>query len=359
MGETGLAPPDMSSMVGKGFSRDGWEGNSNAIHPDIESDTPLKICARLCVLFLLLSALAPAETFFPFRGDQGPLPEFRPQSALWLSEDMLLLGDVHRNNLHIFDTTGRRFRVFDAATNQGPAEFVGMSQLGEDDFLILGSHYHEKNHPRHRDLTSRLHRFYFNLEKEDLRLDDFKKNISPLESLRRTRMWGATPLRQLKFAGLGVDESKDIAWMGLTKPESVQGNLSLLRCSLSQLLSQDKSLEFTEVDTAFRVPIEESSRKEMYLTDLKVLDDGSLLLLLTADDLENNRLATNALYRWVPGGKTTLIKDDLGAEKRATAVAIRSLGGGSYRVALVCDNATKQTDIPSGLLILSEPLKIH
>lgn len=317
---------------------------------------------KFLYLFIVLSALTlsvSAETTAEFRGDEGPFEDFRPHAALWLSDDRLLVAEQHLNNLQIFDLDGRRFRRFEAATNKGPAEWVGMANLGQEDYLILGSHYHEKNHPRYRKLRSRMHRFFFNLDKEDLRLDDFKKNIAPVESLRMTRMWGSSPRRQLQFAGFGVNKAKDIAWFGLAKPQSEKGNLSLLRCSLKKLLAQDEELEFTEVDTGFEIPLEKRCQRPMYLTDLEVLDDGSLLLLLTADDLEGNRFCTSSLWRWKPGGKAILVKDDLAPENRATGMAVRHLGQGRYRVALVCDNVTYKTEIPSRLVILSEALKLN
>jgi hypothetical protein len=306
-----------------------------------------------------LPLLAVAESPVNLRGDEGPLTELEPQAVEWLTDDLLLVTDSHRNNLQIFDTSGRRFRLFDAASNSAPAHFVGLDRITEDEFLILGSHYHEKNHPRYREQRSRLHKFQLDLETETLSLDDFKENISPLESLRMTRMWGSTPLRQLEFCGIALNTRKDIAWFGLTQPKSEKGNLSLLRCSLKGLLEVDEDLEFTEVDTGFKLPIEERCQLPMYLTDLEVLDDGSLLLLLTADDIEGKRFCTNSLYRWVPGGKATLVKKDIAPENRATGLALKSLGKGLYRVALVCDNVTSETKVPPRLVILEQPVKAH
>lgn len=308
-------------------------------------------------MLLSFPSTAWAESFFSFRGDQGPLEDFQPQCAVWLSEDRILVGDIRFNNLQIFDTEGRRFRLFEAATNRAPAQFVGMTQLGEDEFLILGSHYHEKNHPRYRKQRSRLHKFHLDLENEELELDDFKENLSPEQALRKTRMWGSTPLRQLQFAGIGVNKAKNIAWFGLAKPESEEGNLALLRCPLDKLLAQDESLEFTEVDTGFALPLEKRCGRPQYLTDLKVLDDGSLLLLTTADELEGGRLCTNTLYHYRPGTGVTEIKSDLAPENRATGMALRRLGKGRYQVALVCDNVTHETGIPSRLVILNAPLQ--
>jgi hypothetical protein len=300
-----------------------------------------------------------AESLFPFRGDRGLLDNFRPHAAVWLSEDRILVADQRFNNLQIFDTEGRRFRLFDAASNAGPAHFVGMTQLGPNEFLILGSHYHEKNHPRYRDQRSRIHRFYLDLEKEELRLEDLEVNLSPDEPLRKTRMYGSTPLRQLEFAGIGVDEKKDIVWFGLAQPKSEEGNLALLRCSLQDLLTQNEDLEFTEVDTGFALPLETRCQLSQYLTDLKVLDDGSLLFLTTADDLQGKRLCTNTLWRYVPGREVVKVKDELVPENRATGMALKSLGGGEYRLALVCDNVTEETGLPSRLVILNQPLKLH
>ncbi len=276
-----------------------------------------------------------------------------------MTDDLILVSDQRFNNLQTFDLKGRRFRLFDAATNKAPAQFVGMAPLADDEFLILGSHYHEKNHPRYVDQRSRIHKFHFDVDKEELRLEDFKLNLSPQDALRKTRMWGSTPKRQLQFAGIGVDKAKDAVWFGLAKPDSESGSLALLRCSLKQLLSQDEDLEFTEVDTGFKLPLEKRSSRPMYLTDLEVLDDGSLLFLLTADDLEGKRFCTNSLWRWKPGGKAVMVKEDLAAENRATGMAVRHLGGGRYKVALVCDNVTYETGIPARLVVLDTPLKLH
>jgi hypothetical protein len=303
--------------------------------------------------------MALAESPVPLRGDKGPLMDFQPQAVEWLTDDLLLISDSHRNNLQIFDTDGRRFRLFDAATNKAPAHCVGLDRLTEDEFLILGSHYHEKNHPRYRKQRSRLHKFQLDVGTETLSLDDFKENISPLGALRMTRMWGMTPKRQLEFCGIAANRRKDIVWFGLTQPKSEKGNLSLLRCSLKELLAKDEDLEFTEVDTGFEIPVEGRCQLPMYLSDLDVLDDGSLLLLLTADDIEGKRFCTNSLYRWTPGRKATLVKKDLAPENRAMGLAVKSLGSGKYRIALVCDNVAHETEVPPRLVVLDQPLKIH
>ena len=310
-------------------------------------------------IFLTLPLTALAESPYEFRGDQGPLADFQPQAAEWLADDRLLISDSHRNNLQIFDTQGRRFRLFDAATNKAPAHFVGLDRLSEEEFLILGSHYHEKNHPRYRDQRSRLHKFFLDFEKEELILSDFEANLSPKEPLRNTRMWGSTPKRQLQFCGVATDQERNLAWFGLQRPETETGHLSLLSCPLDKLLAVDESLEFTEVDTGFELPLEKRSQRPMYLTDIECLDDGSLLLLLSADDVEGKRLCTNSLYRYVPGGSAVLMKEDLAPQNRATGMAVKSLGNGVYKIALVCDNMTSETGIPSRLVILSEPMRLY
>lgn len=311
------------------------------------------------LMFLGLLLAGGAETLFPLRGDEGNLNDFQPQAAVWLSDDRILVSDSHLNNLQIFDTEGRRFRLFDAANNRSPAHYVGLTRLDEDEFLMLGSHYQDKNHPRYVDQRSQLHKFYLDAKNEDLRLDDLNTNISPKEPLRRTRMWGSSPKRQLEFCGISVSKERDIAWFGLRRPESEKGNLSLLSCSLQGLLEQDPDLQITEVDTGFKLPLEERCQLPTYLTDLAVLDDGSLLLLLTADDVAGRRFCTNSLWRWVPGQSgATLVKKDLAPENRATGLAVKSLGGGDYKVALVCDNLYEETKVPPRLVLLAEPLRI-
>lgn len=303
--------------------------------------------------------MALAESSNPLRGDEGVLTDFEPQAAVWLTPDRVLVSESGLNNLHIFDLEGRRFRKFNAATNKGPAHFTGMAHLGGNEYLVLGSHYHEKNHPRYRDLRSRLHRFRLNVEDEDLILDDLRQNISPLKALRRTRMWGAQPLRQLEFSGISVDKANGLVWFSMVQPLSDKGEITLLRYPLKDLLEGNDDADFTEVNTNLESPIGSRCQKPSYVTDLHALDDGSLLLLLTSDDQDGARLCSNSLWRWMPGRGATQVKADLAPERRATGMAVRSLGSGEYEIALVCDNLTGKTGIPPTLVRFSESLKIH
>ncbi len=291
------------------------------------------------------------------RGERGIIPDYQPNAAVWLSEDRILVADKRFNNMQIFDTEGRRYRLYDAPRISAPVQYVGMARLDEQTFLAVGSHYHDKNHPRYLSQRSQLHKF--RLLDEDLILGDFEENISPVESFRMLRLWGATPLRQMEIAGLGVDVARDKIWFGLRQPASEDGNLSLLTASLKEVLEEKKDLEVREVDTSFRLPLEERCQRQTYLTDLEVLDDGSLLLLLTADDLEAKRFCTNSLWRWRPGRSAERIADDLAPGERATGMAVASLGNGSYRVALVCDNEPQETNnMPAKLVILSSPIQV-
>lgn len=296
-----------------------------------------------------------AEPVIPLRGDMGVLKDFRPNAAAWLSDDRLLLADLRYNNLQIFDLEGRRFRLFEAPSIKAPVQYVGLAKLPNDEFLALGSHYHEQNHPRYRTQRSTLQRIH--LSGEDL--EQPEHNLSPVESLRRTRMWGSSPLRQLEFCGIAVDEERNLAWFGLAKPESEHENLSLLRCPLDQLLAEDPNLEFTEVDTGFKLPPDGPSGQPAYLADIALLDDGSLLLLTTADDIEGHRFCSNTLWHWSPeGGEVVLVRDNLAMQNRAKGMAVRSMGDGSYKIALVCDNDTELTGIPAALVVLDEPINV-
>lgn len=298
---------------------------------------------------------ASADPVIPMRGDQGVLKDFRPNAAVWLSENRLLLTDVRYNNMQIFDLEGRRFRLFEAPSIQAPAQYVGLAKLSDGEFLALGSHYHEKNHPRYRTQRSVLHRLFLEGEELNQPLD----NLSPLEALRRTRMWGASPLRPLEFSGLALDRERNWAWLGLVRPDSKEGALSLLRCPLDGLLAGDPNLEFTEVDTGFQLPPNRLCELPSYLSDLAVLDDGSLLLLITSEDYEGQRFCSNSLWRWDPETReASAVKEDVGLQNRASGMAVMSLGEGRYRVALVCDNDTERTGLPAGLLVLDEPIDV-
>ena len=309
-------------------------------------------------LFGLLLAIVPAsvaaQPVIPLRGDTGVLKDFRPNAAAWLSEDRILMADLRYNNLQVFDTAGRRFRLFEAPSMKAPVQYVGFAKLPNDEYLALGSHYHQENHPRYRDQRSVIHRIHL----VDESLEQPEKNLSPTEALRRTRMWGSAPLRQLEFCGMAADVENNIAWFGLAKPKSEKGTLALLRCPLDKLLAGDPEIEFKEVDTGFTLPEDEPCGLPTYLSDIALLDDGSLLLLLTADDIEGKRFCSNSLWRWSPdgGGGATLVKENLALQNRAMGMAVRSLGDGRYKIALVCDNDTEATGLPAGLMVLEEPI---
>lgn len=313
------------------------------------------------LLFGIFLGLVPAtavlaEPVIPLRGDMGVLKDFRPNAAAWLSDDRLLLADLRYNNLQIFDLEGRRFRLFEAPSIKAPVQYVGLAKLPNDDFLALGSHYHEENHPRYLSQRSTLQRIH--LDGEDLQQPEH--NMSPTESLRRTRLWGNHPIHQLEFCGIAVDEERNLAWFGLAKPNTEeQRNLMLLSCPLDQLLAEDPKLEFTEVDTGFQLPADGPSGQPAYLADISLLDDGSLLLLTTADDIEGHRFCSNTLWHWTPENKEmVMVRDELAMQNRAKGMAVKSMGDGSYKIALVCDNDTELTGIPASLVLLEEPIHV-
>lgn len=313
--------------------------------------------ANIAILFLmLLAAPLSADPVYPLRGDRGVLESYQPNGAVWLSEDRILVADKRFNNFQIFDTQGRRYLLFDAQSLSAPVQYTGLTRLDETTFLAVGSHYHEKNHPRYRKQRSQLHRF--RLIGEDLILSDFSEDYSPVESFRMLRLWGETPLRQMEVAGLGVDEERDLIWFGLSTPLSEQGQLLLLSASLKEVLARKPGLVVNEVNTEFRLPEEERCGRPTYLTDLSVLEDGSLLVLLTSDDLEAKRFCSSSLWRIRPGHAAERLRHDLAPGERATGMALLPLGEGSYRVALVCDNEPETTGIPSKLVILEAPIEI-
>ena len=122
-------------------------------------------------------------------------------------------------------------------------------------------------------------------------------------------------------------------------------------------LAEDPNLEFVEVDTGFTLPKDGPCDLPSYLSDIALLDDGSLLFLLTADDIEGKRFCSNSIWHWSPnGGAATLVRENLAMQNRAMGMAVRSLGDGSYKVALVCDNDTEATGIPAGLVVLQESI---
>lgn len=312
----------------------------------------MKLGTFLVGVFLsVLVGTVAAEPVIPLRGDMGVLKDFRPNAAAWLSENRLLLADLRYNNLQIFDLEGRRFRLFEAPSIKAPVQYVGLASLPNDDFLALGSHYHEQNHPRYLSQRSQLQRIH--LSGEDLQQSEH--NLSPLGALRRTRWWGSTPTKALEFCGLALDSNHNLAWFGLVRPKSDDEALELLSCPLDKLLAEDPDLDFQKVDTGFKLPADGPSGRPTYLSDLATLDDGSLLLLLTADDFEGRRLCSNSLWHWDPKTKkTSMVRDGLAMQNRAMGMAVRSLGRGVYKVALVCDNDTELTGIPASLVVLDD-----
>ncbi len=306
--------------------------------------------------FVLLATPLSADTVSPLRGDRGVLENYQPNGAVWLSEDRILVADKRFNNFQIFDTEGRRYLLFDSPSISAPAQYAGLTRLNDNTFLAVGSHYHERNHPRYRKQRSVLHRF--RLVGEDLILSDFQDDFSPVESFRMLRIWGETPLRQMQMAGVGVDAERDLIWFGLRTPLSEQGELLLLNASLKEILTKKDRLEVTEVNTEFRLPVEERCGRETYLTDIEVLEDGSLLVLLTSDDLGAKRFCSSSIWRVRPGHAAERLLHDIAPGERATGMALRALGTGLYRVALVCDNEPEVTGMPAKLIVLDEPLRV-
>lgn len=309
---------------------------------------------RKLFLVFLLAVLAQAEPPAPvdMRSDEGVMMDFRPTGAVWLGPDRLLVCDKVWNDFHIFDLSGRRYKLLSFPVRARPiAEFNCLTPLDETNYLVAGSHYHEKNRVRYVSARSVVFRMW--LEGEELSRNSAEDDYEPDRALRATGNFGESTKSPLELTGMGVDLKQKRIFFGVSHPLSSRDTILVYEGNLDRFLARDKNLELKEIKTDLKPELNPTTGTPYYLADMAYVQGEGLLLLLTSQGADGKTFGGSQL--WMLRGAfppPKLIMKDIAPGNRAAGLAVRHIKDRQYDIAITFDNDPGLTLVPSRLLVL-------
>lgn len=312
-----------------------------------------KTAGSLITLALCISMVIPAsadETLFDMRGDDGVLMSLRPQGAAFISPDRLLVCDYADQQLHIFDLEGRRFRRIPVSRNLSAPNYTGIAALADQNFLVVGDHYHVNNVVRFVGAHSVIHKY--ELRGERFTDESARDNYDPNTALRRSGLLGEGLTNRMKIDGIAVDEVNGKAYLALSKPVEDDKSVIVFRTDLQNIMQRVRKFDVEYLDMGL-VPETDATTETPYeLTDICHVPNKGLLLLLSAKGADEHTFGSSQLW-YKPDNATSaqlLLKDiapgNFGAGLAATA------DGETYTAVITFDNNPELTSNASRLLVL-------
>lgn len=307
----------------------------------------------LALLALLSSAVLAVETDTPkdLRGDEGVLMDLRPTGAVFTAPDRILVTDSRYNQFHVFDPEGRRYVRLDVPRDLPLPWYNGIAQLDDGSYLMVGSHYHEKNTVRYVTVRSVLHRY--TMEGEKWRGDSAEVNYDPDTALRRTGFLGQTVKTPMEIGGIAVDPKQKRLFFGLTRPLAEDGSVLIYEARLPEVLELKKNLEFKDVKTKLVPPEEPALGQKFFLSDLAYVPGKGLLVLMASQSPDGKTFGSNQIWMLRGGfGPAKLVAKEIAPGNRATGLAVREESKNTYTLGLVFDNNPEDTGIPSRIMLM-------
>lgn len=306
-----------------------------------------------CLFLMLGLALARAQNGpVDLRSDEGVMMDFRPTGVVWLAPDRLMVCDKRWNDFHIFDLTGRRFKLLSFPVRSRPlAWFNCLTPLDENNFLVAGNHYHEKNRVRFVSARSVVFRMW--LEGEELSRNAAEDDYEPDRALRATGNFGESTKTPLELSGMAVDTKQKRIFFGCSQPLSSAGTMLVYEGNLDRFLARDKNFELKELKTDLKPEMDPTTRTPYFLADMAYIPGEGLLLLLGSESPDQRTFGSSQLWMLrgaFPPAKPIL--KDIAPGNRAGGLAVRHIKERSYDIAITFDNDPDNTRVPSRLLVL-------
>lgn len=307
------------------------------------------------LLFLLLTAWAcaqPGVQIFDMRGDEGVLEDFGPRGAVFTPQGQILVCDRRYPVFHLFDLQGRRFRLLNHPQSVPEVNYNGLCSLKENQFLAMGSHWHEKNNTRYVSDRSWLH--LMELSGEQFTPESGKVNLTPDRALRATGYFGESVKQPMEMTGIAADPKHNRIFICGSRNLSPQGDVLVFEGKLDLFLAQSKEFKLDLMKTSLKPEVEPSLGVPFFVSDMQYVPDKGLVLLLTSGTNDNRQFGSSQLWYMRGGfGPAKLLKKELAPGNRATGLAIRPINDkGDYQVVLVCDNNMEDSRIPSRMVVL-------
>ncbi len=294
-------------------------------------------------------------TIYDMRGDDGTLMSFRPSGVAFLSENRLFVCDSADQQMHIFDTEGRRFRRMAIPREVPVPTYSGMARLEGNTFLVTGDHYHAKNAVRFVNAHSVIHKYGVRGELFDE--DSAQENFDPNIALRKTGLLGENLERRMKIDGIAIDQDNDEIFFGLSKPWNDDDDYAVIiyTGSLSDVMNRNRKMTLTEHSYDIHCNrIDPLTEQQYQITDLCHVPGKGLLILMASK--QKNDIVFGSTQIWFkPDGSETaqLIGEDIAPGNFGSGIAAFEKDG-LYKLAIVFDNNPAVSSHPSRLMILDD-----
>ncbi|MBQ7502970.1 hypothetical protein IJT93_09760 [bacterium] len=289
---------------------------------------------------------------FDMRGDDGVLMSFRPSGITFLSPNRILVTDENNQQLHIFDIEGRRFRRVANPRSLSQPRYTGLSNIENNKFFAVGSHYHQNNNVRYVWARSVLH--MYELRGEIFTDSSAEINYDPELAWRNTGHYGEMTENPLRVEGVACDPIDDIIYFGLSKPADENGKITVLTLPLSQVMEKKRKLKFENFDSDLLLGTDPLTEEPFVLTDICCVPERGLLFLLSSKSKDERRAGSSQIWFQANGSQNArLIADQIAPGNFASGLGVLQRGE-AFDIGLVFDNNPELNDTPSRFMILKD-----
>ena len=292
-----------------------------------------------------------AAPIFDMRGDDGVLKDFRPSALSFISRNRILVCDENSQQMHIFDTEGRRFRRLEVPRTFPQPRYTGLCNLEDGKFFVVGSHHHVNNNVRYLWARGVLH--YYELRGERF-TDNSAANNDPEMAWRNTGYFGENAQQRLKVEGIACNPIDDALYFALSQPVNKDESVIIYKASLNQIIERKKKINFEVLKTNLKPGLDSSLNEPFVLTDIYYVQDKGLLFLLSSKTPDERFSGTSQVWYQPDGSEEArLVADNIAPGNFASGLAAYKVGD-NYNIGIVFDNNPAQNDTPSRFLLLED-----
>lgn len=293
-----------------------------------------------------------AAPIFDMRGDDGVLKDFRPSALSFISRNRILVCDENSQQMHIFDTEGRRFRRLGVPRTFPQPRYTGLCNLEDGKFFVVGSHHHVNNNVRFLWARSVLH--YYELRSERFTDNSTTTNYDPELAWRNTGYFGENAQQRLKVEGIACNPIDDYLYFALSQPLNKDESVIVYRTSLNQIIERKKKIKFEILKTNLKPGLDASLNEPFVLTDIYYVQDKGLLFLLSSKTPDERFSGTSQIwYQPDDSEEARLVADNIAPGNFGSGLAAYKVGD-NYNIGIVFDNNPGQNDTPSRFLLLED-----
>ncbi len=293
-----------------------------------------------------------AAPIFDMRGDDGILRDFRPSALSFISRNRILVCDENSQQMHIFDTEGRRFRRLEVPRTFPQPRYTGLCNLEDGKFFVIGSHHHVNNNVRYLWARGVLH--YYELRGERFTDNSAANNYDPEMAWRNTGYFGENAQQRLKVEGIACNPIDDALYFALSQPVNKDESVIIYKASLNQIIERKKKISFEVLKTNLKPGLDNTLNEPFILTDIYYVQDKGLLFLLSSKTPDERFSGTSQIWYQPDGSEEArLVADNIAPGNFASGLAAYKVGD-NYNIGIVFDNNPAQNDIPSRFLLLED-----